>query len=61
MAQVLCAWARQAWPPSVSADKEQQLLVGLLEERYAVIIVSPTISVKPTQDLVTHARPNPDL
>ena len=40
MAQVLSACARQAWPPSVSADKEQLLLVGLLEERYAVIVVS---------------------
>ena len=61
MAQVLCVWARQAWPPSVSADKEQLLLVGLLEERYTVIIVSRTIIIKPTQDLVTHAWLNPDL
>ena len=56
MAQVLSAWARQAWPPSVSADKEQLLLVGLLEERYAVIVVSLIPRLLPMLK-----RLNPDL
>ena len=56
MAQVLCAWARQAWLLSVSADVEQLLLVGLLEERYTAIVVSLVFRLLPMPK-----RLNPDL